>query len=242
MNAVRTVVSLHKQQYFYQKFSSTLNDHFDNIRSKIFLKSLIISIALGVPFFAYSVSFVFGGYLLSISYLKSGDFFRIIESMVFGAIVIGQTAILSSDFAKAKLAAINIFKLIDRKPMKLFSEGEVDVHVEKTANDRSEGNINFRGIHFHYPSRPETSILNGLSFTAHQGETVALVGSSGCGKSTTIQLLEQFYGCVKGKIVSIRLELSANSSVMLKDLPSLHCGFKTSPVILRLEFCLIARL
>ena len=178
------------------------------IKKGIFCKAAVISVALGIPFFAYSLAFIGGGYLLSISYLKSGDFFRIVESMLFGAVVIGQTAILSSDFTKAKQAAINIFALIDRKPTKVLSEGDGEgaqeiVQVEKS--ERSEGNIAFRGVVFHYPSRPETNILNGLSFTAHQGETVALVGSSGCGKSTSIQLLEQFYSPAKGKIVRLQM-------------------------------------
>ena len=128
--------------------------------------------------------------------------------MVYGAMVVGNTAVLSSDFAKAKIAAINIFKLIDRKPTKLLTESDdgVVTVVDKSRANRSQGNISFRGIHFHYPSRPESSILNGLSFSAHKGETVALVGPSGCGKSTSIALLEQFYDCTKGKIVRFRIE------------------------------------
>lgn len=130
---------------------------------------------------------------------------RIIESMVFGAVVVGQTAILSSDFTKAKLAALNIFKLIDRKPSnqnRSSSSCEKLTKIDKSTSARSEGNLTFRGLHFHYPSRPDQKILNGLSFSASKGETVALVGSSGCGKSTSIQLLEQFYECSNGKIVS----------------------------------------
>lgn len=200
MNAVRTVVSLHKQSYFYGKFVGTLNEHYEITKRKIFCKAFVIGLSLGAPFFSYSVAFLFGGWLISTRALSSGDFFRVVESMVFGAMVVGNTAVLSSDFAKAKIAAINIFKLIDRKPVKLISEGEV--LIEKTPSHRAKGQIAFRGIHFNYPSRPETSILNGLSFNANPGEMVALVGSSGCGKSTTIQLLEQFYECTKGKIVS----------------------------------------
>lgn len=171
-------------------------------KKKIFCKAFLIGVSLGAPFFSYSIAFLFGGYLISQRQLRVGDFFRVVESMVFGAMVVGNTAVLSSDFARAKIAAINIFRLIDRKPPNLPSEGEGDVVVEKSASKRSQGDIAFRGLHFYYPSRPESNILNGLSFTAQKGETVALVGSSGCGKSTTIQLLEQFYECIKGKIVS----------------------------------------
>ena len=139
-------------------------------------------------------------------------FVRIIESIVFGSVVVGQTAILSSDFTKAKIAAISIFNLIDRTPTSTSADRKHQIEsglvkIEEKMNhnrDRAQGNLSFRGIYFNYPSRPEQNILNGLSFGANKGETVALVGSSGCGKSTSIQLLEQFYECSKGKIVSIQ--------------------------------------
>lgn len=120
--------------------------------------------------------------------------------------MVGQSAVLSPDFSKAKLAAINIFKIIDRKPLRKNAAHEDDtipdsVKIEQN-NRKLEGNISFRGVYFHYPNRSELSILNGLSFGAQKGETIGLVGESGCGKSTTIQLLEQFYEPVKGKIVS----------------------------------------
>ena len=211
LNAVRTVVSLHKQDYFYRKFTDSIEIHFNAIYGKLSLKALFISIALGAPFFAYSISFIYGGFLLSRGLVSSGDFFKIIESMVFGAMVIGQTAILSADFTKAKLAAINIYRLIDSAPKPLPNDdddGDVMVEVDINGNaqqqsKRSSGNIAFRGVHFNYPTRPDTIILNGLSFSADRGETVALVGSSGSGKSTTIQLLEQFYQCSNGQIVSL---------------------------------------
>ncbi|CAF4985049.1 unnamed protein product, partial [Rotaria socialis] len=58
----------------------------------------------------------------------------------------------------------------------------------------------FSNVHFSYPSRPDVSILNGLSFMAQRGETTALVGSSGCGKSTCVQLLQRFYDPTEGSV------------------------------------------
>jgi ABC-type multidrug transport system fused ATPase/permease subunit len=68
--------------------------------------------------------------------------------------------------------------------------------------NKFSGDLTFRGCYFTYPNRPEAQILNGLSLKVRRGETVALVGSSGCGKSTSIQLLEKFYDLTQGKIVS----------------------------------------
>ena len=61
----------------------------------------------------------------------------------------------------------------------------------------------FKDVEFHYPSRPDAKILQKLDITVQQGQTVALVGSSGCGKSTTVQLIERFYDAESGTVVSL---------------------------------------
>jgi ABC-type multidrug transport system fused ATPase/permease subunit len=63
-----------------------------------------------------------------------------------------------------------------------------------------KGNIEFEEVGFHYPTRPEVEVLQGLSFQIQSGEKVALVGPSGAGKSTIIQLLLRFYEATKGQI------------------------------------------
>lgn len=149
------------------------------------------------------------------------------ECIIFGAMTAGQSAMLSADFTRARLAAINIFKLIDENAndqhrhmngisKKLTkhnnSNGLKQVISSIPAKyginlNRSKGNISFKDVHFTYPEREENAIFNGLTFTAQPGQTVAIVGSSGCGKSTSIQLLERFYNCHQGKVVSIFYEI-----------------------------------
>ena len=63
------------------------------------------------------------------------------------------------------------------------------------------GDLEFRNVHFSYPSRPEVPILRGLSLSIPRGKTVALVGESGCGKSTIIALLEKFYVAEQGEVL-----------------------------------------
>lgn len=64
------------------------------------------------------------------------------------------------------------------------------------------GDLSIEKIVFAYPTRPETNIVNGLVLKAKRQETIALVGPSGGGKSTIIQLLERFYEPRSGQIVS----------------------------------------
>ena len=63
------------------------------------------------------------------------------------------------------------------------------------------GSVEFRNVSFNYPSRPDVTVLNGMDLTVNPGQTVALVGSSGCGKSTTVSLLERFYDPRDGQVV-----------------------------------------
>ena len=61
--------------------------------------------------------------------------------------------------------------------------------------------MQFQGIHFFYPSREDVKILRGLTISVEPGKTLAIVGLSGSGKSTTISLLEKFYKPNSGAIL-----------------------------------------
>lgn len=60
----------------------------------------------------------------------------------------------------------------------------------------------FKKVEFTYPARPNIKVLRRLNIKIKSGQTVALVGSSGCGKSTSVALLERFYDAMGGSIVS----------------------------------------
>ncbi len=86
--------------------------------------------------------------------------------------------------------------IIDRKPL-INSEDASD----KTRLTNLEGDIEFANVSFRYPSREQVTVLNEISFKIKAGSTVALVGSSGCGKSTCIQLLQRFYDVIDGRVL-----------------------------------------
>lgn len=68
--------------------------------------------------------------------------------------------------------------------------------------ENMDGHFTFSNIVFNYPTRPDVLVLKGLNAEVKPGQTVALVGQSGCGKSTCIQLLERFYDPNEGTVVS----------------------------------------
>ena len=66
-----------------------------------------------------------------------------------------------------------------------------------------KGNIEFKKVEFRYPARQSVKVLRRLNLGVKSGETLALVGSSGCGKSTSVSLIERFYSAEAGTIVSL---------------------------------------
>lgn len=106
---------------------------------------------------------------------------------------LGQSAPSMAAFAKARVAAAKIFRIIDHRPGISSSsrDGEGDgggVELESVT-----GRVEMRGVDFAYPSRPDVPILRGFSLSVPAGKTIALVGSSGSGKSTVVSLIERFY-------------------------------------------------
>ena len=67
------------------------------------------------------------------------------------------------------------------------------------------GDLKLDKVKFFYPTRPEVKVMKETTITAGAGQTVALVGQSGCGKSTSVALLERFYDPVDGVVVSINV-------------------------------------
>uniref|UniRef100_A0A453RY40 ABC transmembrane type-1 domain-containing protein n=1 Tax=Aegilops tauschii subsp. strangulata TaxID=200361 RepID=A0A453RY40_AEGTS len=89
-------------------------------------------------------------------------------------------------FSQAKAAGKEVFKVIKRKPaINYESNGRI---LEKVT-----GHIEIREVDFTYPSRKDKLILQGFTLVIPAGKVVALVGSSGCGKSTVISLVQRFY-------------------------------------------------
>ncbi|MCE3259717.1 MAG: multidrug transporter ATP-binding protein [Bacteroidetes bacterium] len=154
-------------------------------------------------FFAFVVSFVFGAMFfilyLMVKAVISGDisgaeFGKFMMLSLFVAGSLGGLPEQIASIQRALGATDRVFELIDGDVEK------IDIVAENIPAKHSRGEIEFKNVSFNYPSRPEFDVLKSISFKAHSGETVALVGSSGSGKSTIASLILRFYDPQQGTI------------------------------------------
>ncbi|MDF1864701.1 MAG: ABC transporter transmembrane domain-containing protein [Saprospiraceae bacterium] len=150
----------------------------------------IVSILFGVLFFIIWQ----GAVMVQNGTMTAGN---LISFVVYTATIGGAIAGLGN-FYTDLLGAIGA---TERVRQILDEVGEVDIKASKgDLGKKILGRIDYENVHFRYPTRIDVPVLKGLSFQVEAGQKIALVGSSGAGKSTIVQLLLKFYNIESGGI------------------------------------------
>uniref|UniRef100_A0A3B4ZEH0 ATP binding cassette subfamily B member 11 n=1 Tax=Stegastes partitus TaxID=144197 RepID=A0A3B4ZEH0_9TELE len=192
---IRTIAGLAKESLFVKSYEERLELPYTSAKKKANIYGLCFGFAQCVIFMAYAASFRYGGYLVSTEGLQYMFVFRVISAVVISGTALGRASSFTPDYAKAKSAAAQFFQMLDRVPKVSISPSDGKKW------DNFKGNIEFLNCKFTYPSRPDSQVLKGLVVSVKPGQTLAFVGSSGCGKSTSVQLLERFYDPDEGHVL-----------------------------------------
>ncbi|XP_073533901.1 ATP-binding cassette sub-family B member 5-like isoform X4 [Phyllobates terribilis] len=192
---IRTVVSLTRETTFENHYTESLQNPYRNSQRKAQVYGICFAFSQSFIFFAHAASYRFGAYLINVGRLNVEEVILVFFMLTYGAMAIGQTLSFAPDYSQAKSAASHLFILFNREPA-------IDSYsLQGQKPDNWQGNIELQQISFNYPSRPDVSVLQDLSVTIQSGQTVAFVGSSGCGKSTSVQLLQRFYDPCLGAVL-----------------------------------------
>ncbi|KFY91259.1 hypothetical protein V500_04768 [Pseudogymnoascus sp. VKM F-4518 (FW-2643)] len=201
-SAIRTVASLTREADVLDKYKKQLASQASVGLKSTLRSSILYASSQSMTLLVMALGFWYGGTLLVSTEYTIFQFFLCFASIIFGAQSAGTVFSFAPDMGKAKESARALKVLFDRVPAidSWSTDGE---HL-----DTMDGTIEFRDVHFRYPTRPEQPVLRGLNLTVKPGQYVALVGASGCGKSTTIALLERFYDPLVGGVYVDGKEIS----------------------------------
>ncbi|XP_004702768.1 ATP-binding cassette sub-family B member 5 [Echinops telfairi] len=192
---IRTVVSLTREKAFEQMYDETLQPQHRNALKKAQIFGSCYAFSHAFVYFSYAAGFRLGAHLVQAGRMTPEGVFAIFTAVAYGALAIGETLVWTPQYSKAKSGAAHLFALLEKKPT-------IDSHsLTGKSPDTCEGNLEFRDVSFFYPCRPDVVILQDFSLRVEKGKTVAFIGSSGCGKSTSLQLLLRFYDPRKGQVL-----------------------------------------
>eukprot|EP00850_Spirogloea_muscicola_P002385 SM000009S23514 [mRNA] locus=s9:452194:477102:- [translate_table: standard] len=158
-------------------------------------KGLGLGFTFGTMFCIWALVFWYAGELVAdpSENVNGGKALSTMFSVIIGGISLGQAAPNYTAFGEGKAAAYKIFEMINRKPA-------IDAEKEGKTLPKVRGDIELRDVCFSYPSRPDVQIFRNFNLTVPAGKTVALVGTSGSGKSTVVSLIERFYDPASGSV------------------------------------------
>ncbi|TLS21374.1 uncharacterized protein PpBr36_10203 [Pyricularia pennisetigena] len=194
VTAIRTVSSLAIESSVLAKYTQELDNAVNSSKRPLASMMVWFAATQGVEFWFMALGFWYGTRLVADREITLFQFFVSFMSVFFSAQATSQIFQFSTSMTKGMNGANYIFWLTGIQPTVSPTPDNKD------RAPRAGGPIELHDVRFSYPLRPEATVLKDVSLEIKRGQFVALVGASGCGKSTIIAMLERFYDPTTGSI------------------------------------------
>ncbi|KAI0873469.1 multidrug resistance protein [Hypoxylon argillaceum] len=202
ISAFRTVSSLTLEDTINERYHGLLTSHVSVAYRKSILRTFVFAFSDSVSLAVQALIFWYGGTLLASREYGILNFFVCYLAVIQGAEGAGQGFSFGPNAAQATAAANRILSIREsRKKDSTFETVDIP--------DADGGlKLELKDVHFRYPSR-NVSVFKGINITIEKGQFAALVGASGCGKTSIISLLERFYEVQRGQILANGVDISS---------------------------------
>jgi len=203
LNAVRTIQAFVQENAERARFGSRVEDAFGTALKRVRARALLTMIVIVMVFGSVGLVLWIGGHDVLAGRISGGE----LSAFVFYAVVVagaaGAVSEVIGDLQRAAGASERLMELLNTKPAIAAPDNPVALPLQNGGSA-----IAFEGVTFRYPSRPDRAALSDLDLKIAPGETIALVGPSGAGKTTVFQLLLRFYDPQAGRILFDGVDLT----------------------------------
>jgi ATP-binding cassette subfamily B (MDR/TAP) protein 1 len=202
VTAIRTVALMTMETTINRQYAASIQSEYGKSLLLDFGSALTYAITQSMPVLVNGLLFWYGGtHLIGTGEYTVKQFFICYMAVVFGAQATGSVFSYAGEIEGAKNAAAKLKYLIESKP---------SIDADASAGEKHHevfGDIDVQNVNFAYPSAPHHSVLNDISLAARQGQYIALVGGSGSGKSTVLNLIERFYDPTAGSVLADKRDI-----------------------------------
>jgi ATP-binding cassette subfamily B protein len=192
--AIRTLQAFTNEMLAANRFSAAVERAFDAARQSTRARAILTAIIIFLVFGSVVVILWVGAQDVLAGRTTPGTLGQFILYAVFAASGLGQLSEVWGELSQASGAAERLTELLAVEP-----GIKAPAHPIALPNP-PRGEVALEAVRFAYPSRPDTFVLDGVSFAVRQGEKIAIVGPSGAGKSTIFHLLLRFYDAQSGGV------------------------------------------
>ena len=200
INGVKTIQSYLCEDKEVRNFFNFVDDGLKITLQKIRIKSLMIAIVIAIAFLSIALVIMIGSRDVLSQKISSGD----LSAFIFYSMICATSLVALSQIAGQLQTAVGsvsrIFELLEIKSPVQENSNIKSVDIAKKDGVINKIDINFSGVNFSYPSRKDLLILKNFNLNISAGKKIAIVGLSGSGKSTILQLLLRFYDVDSGII------------------------------------------
>jgi len=194
IGAVRTLQAFTSEPVATSRFRAAVEKAFEDARQSTLSRAVLTAIAIFLVFASVVLVLWVGAQDVLSGEMTPGRLGQFVLYAVFAAGGLGELSQVWGEVSQAAGAAERLFEILHVKPDVKAPDHPVRLPAP------ARGEIAFRDVHFAFPTRPDVSALQGVSFHVRPGEKVAIVGPSGAGKSTIFHLLLRFYDPVSGEV------------------------------------------
>jgi len=194
IDKVRTLASLTKESFFIDKYMSS----FEALKKEAYKRANVIGLSWSFLYFCQFalglIVFGFGVWLSSKELMEFHYILGILTVVLTTCADVGRANSNVPELTASATSAAKLLQLLKRKPQ-INTESDEGIKPKTCA-----GEVELRDVCFAYQSRSKTLVLRSVQVAASRGQSVAIVGPSGGGKSTVVQLMERFYDVLTGVV------------------------------------------